>query len=270
MLETKVFAVLESGKMANATTSTALTYEDLRKQARILENDIDMKLVAFSKLAAGLKAPITSATTSTVHKYKEKQRNNSTSDDSVPLLSTSGNSNDEDTFDSMSLEIEQQLQRLRSIGDQMQEQPVNGAAMLHTLRRHRDILADLTRDYMKTSRERQTRRDREELLGSNNTSSTRDGVNNRSSTYLKENVHLHNSDRLVSEQIAIAMETKEHLGGQRRTLKGIQTRFNDMSNRFPIINSLLQRINVRKRRDSIILGLVVSGCTVLLLLYAFH
>lgn len=249
--------------MATATTSTALTYEDLRKQARILENDIDMKLVAFSKLAAGLKTPATTA----------KQRNNNlTSEDAVPLLSN----NDEDTFDSMSHEIEQQLQRLRSIGEQMQEQPVSGAAMLHTLRRHRDILADLTRDHMKTSHERQTRRDREELLSGNNNPSTsgggatRDGVNNRSNTYLKENIHLNNSDRLVSEQIAIAMETKEHLGGQRRTLKGIQTRFNDMSNRFPLINSLLQRINVRKRRDSIIVGLVVSGCTLLLLLYTFH
>ncbi|KAH6934269.1 hypothetical protein HPB50_022849 [Hyalomma asiaticum] len=31
--------------------------------------------------------------------------------------------------------------------------------------------------------------------------------------------------------------------------------------RFPLINSLVQRINLRKRRDSIILGLVIGTCT---------
>jgi Golgi SNAP receptor complex protein 1 len=78
------------------------------------------------------------------------------------------------------------------------------------------------------------------------------------------------SDRLVNEQIAIAMETREHLTNQRQTFKRLQTRFNDLSNRYPVINSLIQRINLKKRRDSIILGLVVSACTILVLLYIFR
>lgn len=77
------------------------------------------------------------------------------------------------------------------------------------------------------------------------------------------------SDRLINEQISIAMETREHLTSQRQTLKRLQTRFNDISNRYPVINSLIQRINLRKRRDSIILGLIVSACTILMLIYAF-
>lgn len=40
--------------------------------------------------------------------------------------------------------------------------------------------------------------------------------------------------------------------------------------RFPMLNSLIYRINARKRRDSLIVGLVVAVCTFLLLLYAFH
>ncbi|CAB1347871.1 unnamed protein product [Coregonus sp. 'balchen'] len=40
--------------------------------------------------------------------------------------------------------------------------------------------------------------------------------------------------------------------------------------RFPAINNLIQRINLRKRRDSLILGGVIGVCTILLLLYAFH
>lgn len=78
------------------------------------------------------------------------------------------------------------------------------------------------------------------------------------------------SDRLLDEQINIAVDTRDHLVSQRLTFKRLQTRINDISNRFPVVNSLLQRINFRKRRDSIILGLVIGICTILLLMYAFR
>lgn len=32
----------------------------------------------------------------------------------------------------------------------------------------------------------------------------------------------------------------------------------------------MQRINIRKRRDSLILGGIIGICTILLILYAFH
>lgn len=57
----------------------------LRKQARKLENDIDMKLVAYSKIG-----------TSTMP---------STSADTAPLLN-------EHVFDSLSMEIEQMLEKV--------------------------------------------------------------------------------------------------------------------------------------------------------------
>lgn len=302
-----------------------LLIPDLRKQARHLENDIDLKLVAFSKLAAGINTP------------------HGGSSDTVPLLSG------EDTFEAMALEIQDLLskvglnvsivcferfcqscvefcrlfweissrlcrdlsivlnnvflspspflanscpQKLTQINERMSEQPVSGATMLHTLQRHRDILADLSRDFRKTNSQREARREREDLLHGGKTDGFRtEGINNRRDVYLKENTHIHkwdvyiwwikshglkcclcrfSSDRLVNEQIAIAMETREHLTSQRHTLKKLQTRFNDISNRFPIINSLVQRINLRKRRDSIIVGLVVAACTFLMLLYIFR
>lgn len=82
----------------------------------------------------------------------------------------------------------------------MSEQSVSGAAMLHTLQRHRDILNELTREYHKTNTLHETRREREELLrGGSSTSGSfgrptagnSDGVNNRRDLYLKESQHLH-------------------------------------------------------------------------------
>ena len=40
--------------------------------------------------------------------------------------------------------------------------------------------------------------------------------------------------------------------------------------RFPLINSVVQKINLRKRRDSIILGGVIAVCVVILLLFALR
>ena len=40
--------------------------------------------------------------------------------------------------------------------------------------------------------------------------------------------------------------------------------------RFPLINSLVQKINLRKRRDSLILGGVIAVCVIVLLLLVFR
>ncbi|XP_030759621.1 Golgi SNAP receptor complex member 1 [Sitophilus oryzae] len=226
--------------------ATALSYSDLRKQARHLENEVDLKLVAFSKLGAGIKSP-----------------HNAASSDSVPLLSS------DDTFEAMSEEIEQMLNKLTQINERLAEQPISGAAMLHTIQRHREILADLLRDYHKTNSQHESRRAREDLLRGSSDTFRNDGVNNRRDMYLKENQHIHNSDHLINEQIAIAVEARDHLSSQRQTLKRLQTRFNDISNRYPVINSLINRVNIKKKKDSIILGLVVASCTILMLYYAF-
>jgi len=58
----------------------------------------------------------------------------------------------------------------------------------------------------------------------------------RRDMYLKEGTHLNSSHNLINDQISIAVETKEHLLSQRHNLKRLQTRFNDLSNRFPVIS----------------------------------
>lgn len=80
----------------------------------------------------------------------------------------------------------------------------------------------------------------------------------------------HSSHSLINDQISIAMETREHLESQRQNLRRMHGRFNDMAHRFPVINSLVQRITIRKRRDSLILGTVIAVCTILTILYLIH
>ncbi|XP_063628543.1 Golgi SNAP receptor complex member 1 isoform X1 [Cydia splendana] len=181
------------------------SWEELRKQARTLENDIDMKLVAFSKLGI---SPVTS----------------SLSSESMPLI------NSEDMFDTMSMELQQLLNKLSSINDKMGEIAPNSTATMHTIKRHREILMDYQQEFSKTSARVSARREREELLRGSSPPPAA-GLSRRDQ-YTKEANHLHSSHILVDEQINIAMEAREHLTSQRQTFKRMQTRFNDITNRY--------------------------------------
>uniref|UniRef100_A0A9L0T9I3 Golgi SNAP receptor complex member 1 n=1 Tax=Equus caballus TaxID=9796 RepID=A0A9L0T9I3_HORSE len=262
---------------------TSNYWEDLRKQARQLENELDLKLVSFSKLC-----------TSYSHSSARDGRRDRYSSDTTPLLN--GSSQDR-MFETMAIEIEQLLARLTGVNDKMAEYtnsagvPSLNAALMHTLQRHRDILQDYTHEFHKTKANFMAIRERENLLGSVRKDiesyKSGSGVNNRrTELFLKEHDHLRNSDRLIEETIrlrlpnpvigrsfcmhGIAMATKENMTSQRGMLKSIQSKMNTLANRFPAVNSLIQRINLRKRRDSLILGGVIGVCTILLLLYAFH
>ncbi|CAG9559376.1 unnamed protein product [Danaus chrysippus] len=221
------------------------SWEDVRKQARILENDIDVKLVAFSKLGV-------SSGTSGLNS------------ETMPLI------NSEDMFDTMSMELQQLLSKLSQINDKMADIAPSGTATMHTIKRHREILMDYQQEFDRTSARVSARREREELLGGGMGGGAPSVGLSRRDQYGKEAAHLHSSHILVDEQINIAMEAREHLTSQRQAFKRMQTRFNDIANRFPMLNSLIYRINARKRRDSLIIGVVVAVCTFLLLLYAFH
>ncbi|XP_032902210.1 Golgi SNAP receptor complex member 1 isoform X4 [Amblyraja radiata] len=240
-------------------------WEDLRKQARQLENELDLKLVSFSKLCTSYSGTA----------IRDGRRDSS---DTTPLLN--GSSQDR-MFDTMAVEIEQLLAKLTGVNDKMAEYTSTpgvtslNAALMHTLQRHRDILQDYTHEFNKTKANFIAIREREDLLGSVRKDiesyKSGSGVNNRrTELFLKEHDHLRNSDRLIEDTISIAMATKENVTSQRGVLKTIQSKVNSLANRFPAINSLVQRLNLRKRRDTLILGGVIGVCTILLLLYAFH
>lgn len=226
-----------------------------------MENEIDLKLVSFSKLGTNYSA----------------HRDDLNSSDTSPLLSAS---NSEHMFDTMAMEIEQLLGKLTEINDKMSEYTNTlsmtspSSALLHTLQRHRDILQDYNQEFQKTKANITACREREELLGSVRRDidayKSSSGLNRRSEMYLKENEHIRNADRIADETIDVALATKENLREQRNTMKKISTGMNNLANRFPVLNSLIQRINIRKRRDTLIIGGVIAVCIILLLLYAFR
>lgn len=232
------------------------TWEGLRKSARQVENELEMKLVSFSKLGTGQHKEF--------HKTEEKEA----------LL---GSSSDR-MFETMSMEIERLLTKLTEVNDKMADFLSNlsfgepNSAQLHTMQRHRDILQDYSHEFVKTKANIKATRDREDLMGSvhRDISDFKNGLNRRTDLYLKENDHIRNSDRIADETINIALATKENLSAQHRMFQSLSSRVIGVTNRFPAINNLVQKINIRKRRDTLIIGVVISICLILMLLYVFH
>ncbi|GLD57257.1 Golgi SNAP receptor complex member 1, partial [Lates japonicus] len=170
-------------------------WEDLRKQARQLENELDLKLVSFSKLCTSYSS--------------SRDGHRGDTSDTTPLLN---NSTQDRMFDTMSVEIEQLLAKLTAVNDKMAEYTNApgttslNAALMHTLQRHRDILQDYTHEFHKTKGNFLAIREREDLLGSVRkdieTYKSGSGVNNRrTELFLKEHEHLRNSDRLMDDTI---------------------------------------------------------------------
>ncbi|XP_044104154.1 Golgi SNAP receptor complex member 1 isoform X2 [Neovison vison] len=187
---------------------TSNYWEDLRKQARQLENELDLKLVSFSKLC-----------TSYSHSSARDGRRDSS--DTTPLLN--GSSQDR-MFETMAIEIEQLLARLTGVNDKMAEYtnsagvPSLNAALMHTLQRHRDILQDYTHEFHKTKANFMAIRERENLMGSVRKDiesyKSGSGVNNRrTELFLKEHDHLRNYlwSSVVQRQVTLLLTVCQKL-----------------------------------------------------------
>jgi len=227
-------------------------WEELRRQARQYENELDSKLLTFSKLVS-----------------RDITRDDESESDTSPLIGAS-----RDTFERTNSEIDSLLSSLTDINNQMSQycqQMQNASAAMYTLQRHREILHDYTNEYNKTRNNIEAQLNREQLLGpvKKDTGGFRSTTNKKNDLYMKENEHIRNSEILVDEQINVAIRTRDHLLNQRNAFKAIQTQMTTLANRFPMINSLVHRINIKRRKDSIILGVVIAICMTFLILYIF-
>ena len=168
------------------TSKYSSDWETLRKEARHIEQDLDVKLVSFSKLGSMQN----NSTHSSYSNHNTHHKSPSSSHgDRAPLLDFedhtsvhSHNSNatsekvnvggSDDMFKTMSMEIQSLLGRLQEINQKLSDfHSTNGlgtsnASMMHTLQRHRDILQDFQHEFNKIKGNIETQREREDLLGS--------------------------------------------------------------------------------------------------------
>jgi Golgi SNAP receptor complex protein 1 len=232
-------------------------WEDLRKQARQLENEVDAKLMSFSKLCSNYVA--------------RDQTSHHHGIDSPPTPTSS-------SFDTMSIEIEKLLERLSDINKRMTDAiPAllgPNTAATHTLQRHHEICQDYRREFDRTKANIRNFKTREDLLMNNNNNNSdinSTGLNSRRQDYyIRELGHLNNSNKLMDEHLDVATSLKNELFKQRRIFKSIEHKVKNFTHRFPLMNNILQKIKIKKRKDSLVLGFVIALCLIFLLLYMFR
>ncbi|CAF0909310.1 unnamed protein product [Rotaria sordida] len=238
------------------STAPSTEWEDLRKQARQHENEIDTKLMSFSKLCSN---------------YVAHDPNDTSSSSSTCTPSS---------FETMSIEIEKLLERLSDINKRMSDVVPSllgpNSAATHTLQRHHEILQDYRREFERTKANIKNFKNREDLLintniNINNSDITSTGLSSRRQDYyLREMNHLNSSHKLMDTNIEIASMVKKDLSDQRKYLLNITNKISTITNRFPLVNNVLQKIKVKKRKDSLVLGFVIAICLIILLLYMFR
>lgn len=228
-------------------------WEALRKRARSAENSIDVKLVSLNKLNS----------------------NAGRLDCDEKTISAR-----QALFDTLTQEIEALLTKLTHVNDEMCE--IVGAqssvgwatnpAVQHTLRRHREILRDYSTEFRRARDNVHQQLQRESLLSGGINDATKEGscLNNRvkgSDLYLKENEHINSCDKLLDEQMSIAMATKGNVQRQGMSLRGIGKKMGTLAKKYPMINSVMQKIQYKKRKDTVIMACVISFCIIFILFY---
>ncbi|THV07457.1 v-SNARE protein [Dendrothele bispora CBS 962.96] len=217
-------------------------YEQLHRQCRTLENLFDSKLTSYSQLVSTISRP---------------------NDD----VEASGS---RERWKDLEVEAEDLLEKLEETNEQLSALANNpdtlSPSMLRAIQRHRELFQDYSRELKRTKASVQNAMDQVNLLS---------GVRNDIDAYkssaadslLAERGRIDSSHRMTDELLDQAYETRSEFSRQRTSLAGINTRMASVLNTMPGINNLVSMIKSRRRRDSIIMGVVIGICMILLLSY---
>ncbi|KAF3905482.1 hypothetical protein ABW20_dc0107526 [Dactylellina cionopaga] len=147
----------------------------------------------------------------------------------------------------------------------------SSATKLQNVLRHKEILSDHRKEYQRLKSAITQARNHSNLL-----SSVRDDINQyRTSTNidptreaeyrLEERDAIERSHGMADTVLATAYAVNQEFGQQHVHLASINRRIKGAAMQIPGINTLIGKINTRKKRDSIILACVISFCFLMLL-----
>lgn len=229
-----------------ASGTETRVWEDLRKEARKLEGELDAKLAAYGKLCTGYDSS-----------YVSKRGEGGLANDQL--------------IETKATEIESLLGRLSDVNDGMSS-ALSGAvdSRSHTLARHRDILHEFMQEFRRLSSTLGAARDRAELMGTPAQGGPGYGgvqTQGQSALLLRERTGIANSNAALDDVLGQADAVRGNLLEQRRVVDGIGDKLYSLGAKFPVVNGLLNAIRRKKSKDSIVLGTVIAVCCLFTLIY---
>ena len=171
-------------------------------------------------------------------------------------------------------EIEAALQELGEVNDTMSKATGGTASTttaMHMLQRHREILHDLQQEFTRRRVALHAATERSQLLNSVRADirEHRFAASHASDALLRERNAINASDRATDDIIGQAQATRDALAAQRGGFGTMSSRLRQISNMAPQVNELLGMISHRRKRDKIILGVVIGLCGGILLVVCF-
>ncbi|KAJ7195558.1 hypothetical protein B0H12DRAFT_1169347, partial [Mycena haematopus] len=173
----------------------------------------------------------------------------------------------------MELELDDLLEKLEETNEQMSALSSNpetlSASMLRTIQNHAEVFQDNARELKRTKASVKSALDHANLLS---------GVRNDIDAYkssaadslLAERGRIDSSHSMTDTMLEQAYETRAEFGRQRTALDGINSRMKTVLNTMPGVNNLINMIKSRRRRDTIIVGVVIGVCLIIIISYMWR
>lgn len=162
----------------------------------------------------------------------------------------------------------QRAQLLTQLSRLLDSETQPSALKSTNLSRHREILTQHRTELSRLKSSISTARDRANLLSNvrNDIDAYRqsNGEAAEAEYMLAERARLDRSHNVADSVLSQAYAVNESFTLQRESLVGIQRRITGAAAQIPGINSLMQRIGSKKRRDGIILGSFIALCVLVL------
>ena len=138
----------------------------------------------------------------------------------------------------------------------------------HAIQRHRELLLDFEREFFRSKTHVRQVLDRHQLLGhvKQDIHDYRTQHASEVQSYLDERSHLERSHLMMDETLDQAYATQQEFRGQREQLGHTLTRLTRIAAQMPGVQSIISLISRRRRRDTIVLAVVIGVCLVILLL----
>jgi Golgi SNAP receptor complex protein 1 len=229
------------------------SWEDVRKEARKLEAELDLKLISYAKFAA-------TYTQSSLLRGEA-------SDVEVASLA-------DPTSHSLAIETEQLLQRLTEVNDRLARaasSELGGVASLgHHVQQHRSRLQDFTQEFKRVRSNIKSARDHADLVSTVRKDISQYKSGNRQDALLRERNSLAHTDRTLDALLTQQGEARESLHQQRTILTSALGKLEQAASVFAGLGSLLTNIRRRKSRDCIIFSAVAAVCICFLVWYAIR
>ncbi|EKX37981.1 Golgi SNAP receptor complex member 1B [Guillardia theta CCMP2712] len=176
---------------------------------------------------------------------------------------------------SLAAELESLLLQLSETNDGMGRcvsdcQTGEGARMSNVLQRHRELLHEYEKEFRKIKANIKEQRERDDLLHSvrQDIGEFRTAASSRTDSLVRERGATQHSLRTVDKILSGAATTYDALRSQRQFYNNVALKLSSFRSRLPTIDSLIGRIQRRKKMESIILAVVIAFCAIIVIYFS--